>query len=144
MAKVVSINISEKKGTVKIPVDKAEIKLNYGIVNDAHAGNWHRQISMLANESIDKMRQKGFDHLKFGDFAENITTEGIEVYLLPVGSRLKIGECEVEVTQIGKKCHKGCGIKKTTGECVMPREGIFVKVIKEGYIKVNDNIEVLK
>lgn len=144
MAKVVSINISEKKGTIKVPVDKAEIKLNHGIVNDAHAGNWHRQISMLASESIDKMKQKGFNHLKFGDFAENITTQGIEVYLLPVGSKLRIGECEVEVTQIGKKCHSGCEIKKITGDCVMPREGIFVKVIKEGYIKINDNIEVLK
>lgn len=144
MAKVLSINISEKKGTIKVPVDKAEIKLNHGIVNDAHAGNWHRQISMLASESIDKMKQKGFNHLKFGDFAENITTQGIEVYLLPVGSKLKIGECEVEVTQIGKKCHYACEIKKITGDCVMPREGIFVKVIKEGYIKVNDNIEVLK
>lgn len=144
MAKVVSINISEKKGTIKVPVDKAEIKLNHGIVNDAHAGNWHRQISMLASESIDKMKQKGFNHLKFGDFAENITTQGIEVYLLPVGSKLRIGECEVEVTQIGKKCHSGCEIKKITGDCVMPREGIFVKVIKEGNIKINDNIEVLK
>lgn len=144
MAKVVSINISEKKGTIKVPVDKVEIKLNHGIVNDAHAGNWHRQISMLASESIDKMKQKGFNHLKFGDFAENITTQGIEVYLLPVGSKLRIGECEVEVTQIGKKCHSGCEIKKITGDCVMPREGIFVKVIKEGYIKINDNIEVLK
>lgn len=144
MAKVVSINISEKKGTIKVPIDKAEIKLNHGIVNDAHAGNWHRQISMLASESIDKMKQKGFNHLKFGDFAENITTQGIEVYLLPVGSKLRIGECEVEVTQIGKKCHSGCEIKKITGDCVMPREGIFVKVIKEGYIKINDNIEVLK
>lgn len=144
MAKVVSINISEKKGTIKVPVDKAEIKLNHGIVNDAHAGNWHRQISMLASESIDKMKQKGFNHLKFGDFAENITTQGIEVYLLPVGSKLRIGECEVEVTQIGKKCHSGCEIKKITGDCVMPREGIFVKVVKEGNIKINDNIEVLK
>ncbi|CEH35072.1 MOSC domain-containing protein [Romboutsia lituseburensis] len=144
MAKVVSINISEKKGTIKVPVDKAEIKLNHGIVNDAHAGNWHRQISMLASESIDKMKQKGFNHLKFGDFAENITTQGIEVYLLPIGSKLRIGECEVEVTQIGKKCHSGCEIKKITGDCVMPREGIFVKVIKEGNIKINDNIEVLK
>ncbi|MGL5329314.1 MAG: MOSC domain-containing protein [Peptostreptococcaceae bacterium] len=143
MAKIVSINISEKKGTIKVPVDKAEIKIDYGIVNDAHAGNWHRQISMLAQESVDKMKNKGFEHLKFGDFAENITTEGIEVHKLPIGSRLKIGDCEVEVTQIGKKCHGGCQIKKITGDCVMPREGIFVKVIKEGIISVNDNIEVI-
>ena len=98
---------------------------------------------MLAEESIQKMKDKGFNHLKFGDFAENITTEGIEVHTLPVGTKLKIGECEVEVTQIGKKCHNGCAIKQTTGDCVMPREGIFVKVLKEGTIQSNDIIEVL-
>ncbi|HSQ89928.1 MOSC domain-containing protein [Romboutsia sp.] len=143
MARVVSINISEKKGVIKVPVNKAEIKTDHGIVGDAHAGNWHRQISMLAEESIDKMKNKGFNHLKFGDFAENITTKGIEVYKLPVGTRLKIGDCEVEVTQIGKECHGGCEVKKITGDCVMPREGIFVRVIKEGTIQVNDNIEIL-
>ncbi|QJA08766.1 MOSC domain-containing protein [Romboutsia sp. CE17] len=143
MAKVVSINISTKKGVVKVPVDKAELKIDHGIVGDAHAGNWHRQISMLAEESIQKMKDKGFDHLKFGDFAENITTEGIEVYTLPVGTKLKIGECEVEVTQIGKKCHQGCAIRQTTGDCVMPREGIFVKVLKEGTININDEIEII-
>lgn len=144
MSKVVSLNISEKKGVVKVPVDSVEIKIDYGIVGDAHAANWHRQISLLAKESIDKMINKGFDHLKFGDFAENITTEGIEVFTLPIGTRLAIGECEVEVTQIGKKCHGGCEIKKTTGDCVMPREGIFVKVIKGGTIKVNDSIEIIE
>lgn len=143
MAKIVSINISTQKGVVKTPVDSAQIKIDYGIVGDAHAQNWHRQISMLAKESIDKMINKGFNQLKFGDFAENITTEGIEVFTLPVGTRLQIGECKVEVTQIGKKCHGGCEIKRLTGDCVMPREGIFVKVIKEGTIKVNDNIEIL-
>jgi MOSC domain-containing protein YiiM len=143
MARVVSINISQKKGVIKVPVNKAEIKIDHGIVGDAHAGNWHRQISMLADESIDKMKNKGFNHLKFGDFAENITTQGIEVHTLSVGTVLKIGDCEVEVTQIGKKCHGGCEIKKLTGDCVMPREGIFVKVIKEGTIQINDNIEIL-
>ena len=143
MAKIVSINISTKKGVIKEPISKAELKIDHGIVGDAHAGNWHRQISMLAEESIQKMKDKGFDHLKFGDFAENITTEGIEVHTLPVGTKLKIGECEVEVTQIGKKCHNGCAIKQTTGDCVMPREGIFVKVLKEGTIQPNDIIEVL-
>lgn len=143
MAKIVSINISTKKGVIKEPISKAKLKINYGIVGDAHAGNWHRQISMLAKESIQKIKDKGFDHLKFGDFAENITTEGIEVHTLPVGTKLKIGECEVEVTQIGKKCHNGCAIKQTTGDCVMPREGIFVKVLKEGTIQPNDIIEVL-
>lgn len=143
MAKIVSINISTKKGVIKEPISKAELKIDHGIVGDAHAGNWHRQISMLSEESIQKMKDKGFNHLKFGDFAENITTEGIEVHTLPVGTKLKIGECEVEVTQIGKKCHNGCAIKQTTGDCVMPREGIFVKVLKEGTIQPNDIIEVL-
>ena len=143
MAKVVSINISIKKGVIKEPISKAELRIDHGIVGDAHAGNWHRQISMLAEESIQKMKDKGFDQLKFGDFAENITTEGIEVHTLPVGTKLRLGECEVEVTQIGKKCHNGCAIKQTTGDCVMPREGIFVKVLKEGTIQQNDTIEVL-
>lgn len=143
MAKIVSINISTKKGVIKEPISNAELKIDHGIVGDTHAGNWHRQISMLAEESIQKMKDKGFNHLKFGDFAENITTEGIEVHTLPVGTKLKIGECEVEVTQIGKKCHNGCAIKQTTGDCVMPREGIFVKVLKEGTIQPNDIIEVL-
>lgn len=143
MAKITSINISTKKGVIKEPVNKVELKIDHGIVGDAHAGNWHRQISMLAKESIQKMKDKGFDHLKFGDFAENITTEGIEVFTLSIGTKLKLGECEVEVTQIGKKCHMGCAIRQTTGDCVMPREGIFVKVLKEGTIKVDDIIEVL-
>ena len=143
MAKIVSINISDRKGVIKTPVNEAKLKVDHGIVGDAHAGNWHRQISLLSKESIDKMRFKGFNELKSGDFAENITTEGIDVYKLPVGQRLKIGECEVEVTQIGKKCHGGCEIKKKTGDCVMPREGIFVKVIKEGIIYPNDEITVL-
>ncbi|MFR9069796.1 MAG: MOSC domain-containing protein, partial [Paraclostridium sp.] len=134
MAKIVSINISDRKGVIKTPINKAKLKVDYGIVGDAHAGNWHRQISLLSKESIGKMKSKGFNELKFGDFAENITTEGIDIYKLPVGQRLQIGECEVEVTQIGKKCHGGCEIKKKTGDCVMPREGIFVKVIKEGII----------
>lgn len=143
MAKIVSINISDRKGVIKTPINKAKLKVDYGIVGDAHAGNWHRQISLLSKESIGKMKSKGFNELKFGDFAENITTEGIDIYKLPVGQRLQIGECEVEVTQIGKKCHGGCEIKKKTGDCVMPREGIFVKVIKEGIIYPNDEIKVL-
>lgn len=144
MAKIVSINISKEKGVIKVPIEEVKIKVDHGICGDAHAGNWHRQISLLAKESIDKMISKGFNKLKFGDFAENITTEGIDVHTLPIGTRLQIGECEVEVTQIGKKCHGGCQIKKTTGDCVMPREGIFVKVIKEGIIKTNDSIKVIK
>lgn len=142
MAKVVSINISDKKGVIKVPVKSAELRVDHGIVGDAHAGNWHRQISLLGDESIEKMRYAKED-LKSGDFAENITTSGIEVFTLPVGTKLKMGECEVEVTQIGKKCHSGCEIKQITGDCIMPREGIFVKVIVEGTLKVGDEITVL-
>ncbi len=131
--KILSLNISEKKGVQKHPVDSMELKVDHGIEGDAHAGNWHRQISMLANEDIEGMRGKGVE-LKYGDFAENITTSGINLSAFPVGARLNLGECEVEVTQIGKECHQGCAIFQTVGDCVMPRKGIFVKVIKGGII----------
>ncbi len=142
MPKVVSVNISEKKGTIKKPVDKIILKKDHGIVGDAHAGNWHRQVSLLALESLEKMRKK-LPELKPGDFAENIMTEDITLFTLPIGTRLSIGECELEVTQIGKKCHKGCTIKDITGECIMPSEGIFAIVIKEGEIFPKDEIRIL-
>ena len=137
--KVISVNISEKKGTVKVPVDKVELKINHGIIGDAHAGNWHRQVSLLAVESLEKMR-KQIPTLKPGDFAENIMTEGIDLHHLPIGTVLVIGKCELKVSQIGKKCHKGCQIKEITGECIMPTEGIFATVIKEGFIYPGDCI----
>jgi MOSC domain-containing protein YiiM len=143
MAKVIAVNISERKGIVKHPVDKGYFKINHGMVGDAHAGEWHRQVSLLAEESIDKMTASGVKGLTPGKFAENITTEGIVLYELPVGTRLKIGETELEVTQIGKECHSSCEIRKLVGDCVMPREGIFTKVLKEGYIKAGDEIEIL-
>lgn len=143
MAKVLAVCISEKKGTQKKPVSSIKIKIDWGIEGDAHAGNWHRQISLLANESVDKVRHVLPD-IQPGAFAENILTEGITLYTLPVGTLLKIGETEMEVTQIGKECHQGCAIRKLTGDCVMPREGIFCKVIKEGEIKPGDGIEVIK
>lgn len=139
--KVISVNISEKKGTIKVPVDKIELKINHGIVGDAHAGNWHRQVSLLAEESLDKMRVK-LPALKAGDFAENIMTRGIELHTLPIGTILKVGECELELTQIGKQCHKGCEIKNITGECIMPTEGIFTIVKKEGFIYPGDEISI--
>jgi len=111
--------------------------------NDAHAGKWHRQVSLLANESIDKMIKKGATGLTPGKFAENITTEGIELYTLAVGTVLKIGETIQEVTQIGKECHTGCAIKAQVGDCVMPREGIFTKIIKGGVVKAGDSIELM-
>lgn len=131
--KILSINISKKKGEQKVPVKSAKLKIDHGIIGDAHAGNWHRQISLLSNDDIDTMRGKGIE-LNFGDFAENITTSGINLPALPVGTRLQLGEAEVEVTQIGKECHHGCAVYKAVGDCVMPRCGIFVKVIKEGEI----------
>lgn len=130
---IISLNISNRKGIVKTPVDFLELKCDHGIVGDAHAGDWHRQISLLADEDVDLMRDKGVK-LSFGDFAENITTRGIELYTLPVGTRLFLGEAEVEVTQIGKECHNDCAIKAQVGDCIMPRRGIFVKVVKEGRI----------
>ena len=144
MAKVVSVNISEKKGTLKKPVPEIELKLRHGIVGDAHAGDWHRQISLLAEESVDTMRPRSSIALDPGVFAENINTEGIDLKSLPVGTHLRIGETEVEVTQIGKECHNDCAIKKAVGKCVMPTEGIFAGVIKEGVVRPGDEIEVLK
>ena len=135
MAKVVSVNISEKKGTLKKPVPEIELKLRHGIVGDAHAGDWHRQISLLAEESIDTMRPRSPIALDPGVFAENINTVGIDLKHLPVGTRLRIGETEVEVTQIGKECHNDCAIKKAVGKCVMPTEGIFAVVVKEGTVR---------
>lgn len=142
MAHVTSVNISEKKGTVKHEVPEIQLRLRHGIVGDAHAGDWHRQISMLAEESVDKMRQI-LPQLKPGAFAENINTAGIDLKSLPVGTRLRIGETEVEVTQIGKECHSDCAIKKATGQCVMPTEGIFVIVVKEGVVCAGDDVAII-
>jgi MOSC domain-containing protein YiiM len=143
MAVVTSVNISEKKGIRKNEVPEIVLKKEFGIEGDAHAGNWHRQISLLAEESVDKAKEK-LPFLTHGAFAENINTRGLELYSLPVGTKMKIGAALVEVTQIGKVCHDdGCAIKKATGDCVMPREGIFVVVLEEGSIRAGDAIEVL-
>lgn len=143
MAKVVSVNISEKKGTLKKPVPQIEIRLRHGIEGDAHAGDWHRQISLLAEESIDTMRALSPIPLDAGVFAENINTEGIDLKHLPIGTHLRIGETEVEITQIGKECHTDCAIKKAVGKCVMPTEGVFAVVVREGVIRPGDEIEIL-
>jgi MOSC domain-containing protein YiiM len=140
--RIVAVSISPKKGVKKTNILLASLIENYGLENDAHAGDWHRQVSLLAIESIAKIRKKGLD-VNPGDFAENITTEGITLYELPVGTRLKIGEdALVEVTQIGKECHDRCAIYKQVGDCVMPREGIFVKVLKGGNIGPADGIYI--
>ncbi len=144
MAKVLAVNISETKGVPKEPIEKGYFEINHGLVGDAHAGNWHRQVSLLAQESIDKLDKEKLNGLCVGAFAENLTTEGIVLYELPIGTKLQIGETEMEVTQIGKECHMGCAIRNLVGDCVMPREGIFTKVLKPGYIKAGDEIVVLK
>lgn len=138
---VLATCISEQKGTRKHPVPSVTLKEHHGIVGDSHAANWHRQISLLADESVDKMRAKGAV-LNAGDFAENILTKGIDLKSLPIGTRLQIGETEIEVTQIGKECHHDCEIRRLTGQCVMPTEGIFAIVIKGGKIKAGDPIKI--
>jgi len=143
MAKVVSINISKTKGVIKVPIENGLFKENYGLDGDGHAGNWHRQVSLLAQESINKMKEMGVSDLTPGKFAENITTEGIILYELPIGTRLKIGETMQEVTQIGKECHHGCEIKNKVGKCIMPTEGIFTRIIEGGIIKAGDEIIIL-
>lgn len=141
--KVVSINISEKKSIKKRPVNEAKLEENKGLEGDAHAEGGIRQVSLLAIESINKMRELGLD-VNPGDFAENITTEGLDLLSLPIGTKITIGDAILEVTQHGKVCHTKCNIFKTVGDCVMPKEGIFCKIIKGGTIKTGYNIEVIK
>lgn len=142
MAKVATINISEIRGIQKHEIPEAFLKEDWGIEGDAHAGNCHRQVSLLSTDSVKVMQDKLDFNLEHGAFAENILVEGMEVHTLPVGTRLKIGEALTEVTQIGKECHKGCAIREITGDCVMPREGIFVKVLRSGNVKTGDEISV--
>ena len=141
MAVVTAVCTSGEKGVQKKPVSEIEVKLSHGIVGDAHAGDWHRQISLLGDESVDKLRHILPD-LPAGAFAENILTKGITLYELPIGTKLRVGETLLEVTQIGKECHQGCEIRKKTGDCVMPREGIFAIVLEEGKIHPGDSLEV--
>jgi MOSC domain-containing protein YiiM len=141
-AHVVAVCISEKKGERKTPVASVDLREQHGIIGDAHAGDWHRQVSLLAHESIEKMQRMGLE-VDSGDFAENITTSGIELFTLPVGARLTIGETLLEVTQIGKECHTRCAIFYQAGDCVMPKEGIFVRVLKGGVVKPGDGMTVL-
>lgn len=142
-AKVVAVCISEKKGEIKIPVDRIDLQVDHGVVGDAHAGNWHRQVSLLGRESVKKLESQIGRSLDPGVFAENILTEGLILYVLPIGTQLKVGTALMEVTQIGKECHAGCAIRTLTGDCVMPREGIFAKVIQAGQVKPGDEVLVL-
>ncbi len=140
---IVAVCTSESKGERKTDVGQAELKKGFGLVGDAHGGDWHRQVSLLAIESIDKMRAAGLD-VGPGDFAENLTTRGIEWYSLPIGTRFRVGACVLlEMTQIGKECHNRCAIYHQAGDCVMPKEGVFAIVIEGGPVKSGDTVEIL-
>ena len=142
-ATIEAICTSAEKGVVKLSVPSAELVPAHGIQGDAHAGDWHRQVSLLATESIERVRRV-IPELADGAFAENIVTSGIELKSLPIGTRLRLGPALLEVTQIGKECHNACAIKEATGDCVMPREGIFCKVIEGGTIQPGDTVEALE
>jgi len=142
MALIISINTSHAKGERKTPVGAAELRVGHGVAGDGHAGDWHRQVSLLALESIESMRAKGLD-VGPGDFAENITTGGINLPSLPLGTRIRLGTALLEVTQIGKECHDRCDIFRQAGDCVMPREGIFARVLEGGGIHDGDSILVV-
>lgn len=139
---VVAVSVSEDKGQKKTPVESVDLKENHGIVGDAHAGEWHRQVSLLAIESIEKMQRLGLA-VEAGDFAENVTTRGIDLPSLPLGARLALGKAVIEVTQIGKECHDRCAIYQMAGDCVMPKEGVFAKVTRGGTVRPGDALVVL-
>lgn len=140
--KIESIAVSKKKGTRKTQVEETELIADHGLDGDAHAGPWHRQVSFLSSESIQKARERGLD-VTFGDFAENIATSGIDWLKVPIGTRLKVGDTAlVEITQIGKECHNRCAIYYMAGDCIMPREGIFARVLAGGKIRCGDNITI--
>ena len=141
--KIVSIAVSKKKGTRKIPVEEALLIQNHGLEGDAHAGQWHRQVSFLASENIEKARRQGLD-VTFGDFAENIATTGIDWIKLPVGTRVQLGDSAlVEITQIGKECLNKCAIYYLAGDCIMPKEGVFARVLEGGKICCGDTVLIL-
>ena len=138
--RVLAVNISDDKGTKKTNVQSCLVVKDHGLKGDAHAGPWHRQVSLLANESIQKMREMGLN-VTYGDFAENITTEGVDLVHLPIGTEIRIGDSvTLRVTQIGKICHDRCAIYYQAGDCIMPKEGIFAEVVAEGEMKVGDEI----
>ncbi len=139
---VTAVCISQERGTAKRDVGKAELRSNHGLLGDAHAGNWHRQVSLLSLEKIRAFNSAG-GAVVDGDFGENLVVDGIDLATLPVGAKLRINEALLEVTQIGKQCHSRCQIFDRVGDCIMPREGIFAKVLRDGFVAKGDSIEVL-
>jgi MOSC domain-containing protein YiiM len=143
MMKIASIALSKSKGTRKIPVEEAMLIEGHGLDGDSHAAPWHRQVSFLGAEGIERARKQGLD-VTYGDFAENIATTGIEWKNVPIGTRLRLGESAVvEITQIGKQCHNKCAIYYKAGDCIMPREGIFARVLKSGKVRCGDKVHIL-
>lgn len=142
MGKILAVCISEKKGTLKKNVPCGNMIKDFGLENDAHAGRWHRQISLLSAEAVRRFSDKYNIKVPAGAFGENLLVEGIDLKNLPVGTKLKCNDIQLEITQIGKKCHLGCNIQKQTGECIMPNEGVFAIVLHGGTIKANDIITV--
>lgn len=141
--RIVAVCASKSKGERKVNVTHGELRKGFGLAGDAHAGDWHRQISLLAMESIAKMRVAGLD-VGPGDFAENLTTTGVDLYTLPIGTRVAVGDSALlEITQIGKECHDRCAIYHQAGDCVMPREGVFAVVLEGGPVRVGDNVKIL-
>ncbi|MDF2822095.1 MAG: hypothetical protein K0R15_2543 [Clostridiales bacterium] len=141
MGKVIAVCISEKRGTQKINISKANLIENYGIEKDAHAGDWHRQVSLLSFDKVEDFRKRGA-HVSEGAFGENLLVEGIDFKTLAIGTRLHCGRVVLEMTQIGKECHSHCEIYRQVGDCIMPREGVFAKVIQGGTIEVGDDLYV--
>lgn len=143
MGTIKALCISEKKGTLKTPIHKALFQTEWGMVGDAHAGRWHRQVSFLGLAEIEEFRKRGID-VKLGAFGENIVTDGFHFKELPIGTRLRAGEVWFEITQIGKECHKSCAIRSQVGDCIMPREGVFACVLHGGWIEEGDTLEIVQ
>ena len=143
MGKILAVCISEQKGTEKHNVGSARFIEDWGVENDSHAGKWHRQVSLLSFEKIEAFRARGAD-VEFGAFGENLVVEGFDFRTLPVGTKFKCNDVVLELTQIGKECHSGCAIFEKMGECIMPREGVFTRVLHGGVISVGDTMEILK
>ncbi|MDE6880903.1 MAG: MOSC domain-containing protein [Oscillospiraceae bacterium] len=144
MAKILAVCLSDRRGVQKRPVSEALLRADHGIVGDAHAGPWHRQVSLLGIESVQKVQARLDYPLQPGDFAENVLTEGLCLYQLPVGTCLALGpEAVGQVTQIGKECHASCAIRQAAGDCVMPREGIFIRILRDGAVRPGDELRVL-